>query len=89
MKLELKTEKEHFLNNFSPFLIFVILTSIIILITNISLKLGIISRQYEINYSCSLLKIDKSSGSFEKLSKLLNIRNKQKIWDFCKEFTNN
>ena len=75
MKLELKTENKYstksFLYIFSPFFII----AIIIIFTNISLKLGNISRQFEINYLCRILTVDKSKSNFKKLSKFTNIKN--------------
>ena len=85
MKLELKTENDYFSKEIlSVFLIFISIF-LIVIISNISLKLGIISRDYEINYLCRLLTVDKSSSNFRKLSKLLNQNSKQKVWDLCRE----
>ena len=88
MKFELKTEKDHFLKQFSSIFIFFISITIITILANISLKLSTISRFYEINYFCNLLSIDKSSFNFKKLSKLSNEQSKQKIWDLCREIVN-
>ena len=85
MKLELKTENDYFSKEIlSVFLIFISIF-LIVIISNISLKLGIISRDYEINYLCRLLTVDKSSSIFRKLSKLSNQNSKQKVWDLCRE----
>ena len=85
MKLELKTENDYFSKEIlSVFLIFISIF-LIVIISNISLKLGIISRDYEINYLCKLLTVDKSSSNFRKLSKLSNQNSKQKVWDLCRE----
>ena len=85
MKLELKTENDYFSKEIlSVFLIFISIF-LIVIISNISLKLGIISRDYEINYLCRLLTVDKSSSNFRKLSKLSNQNSKQKVWDLCRE----
>ena len=85
MKFEVKTQNDDFTkSSFSFFLSFVFL-SFIILLSNLSIKLGTISRYYEINYLCKLLTIDKSSNNFKKLSKLTNQTSKQKMWDFCRE----
>ena len=87
MKLELKTENDYFSKEIlSVFLIFISIF-VIVIISNISIKLGIISRDYEINYLCKLLTIDKSSNNFKKLSKLTNQTSKQKMWDLCREIT--
>ena len=85
MKLEFKTQNDNFSKySFSLFLAFVFLSFIIIL-SNLSIKLGKISRHYEINYLCKLLTIEKSPDNFKKLSKLTNQTTKQKMWDLCKE----
>ena len=85
MKFELKTQDDdHSKSFFSIFLAFAIL-SLVVLLSNISIKLGTISRNYEINYLCNLIKIEKSSLYFKKLSKLTNQNTKQKMWDLCRE----
>ena len=85
MKFELKTEKENYSKSFLQFFgIFFFLTLIIIL-SDAALKLGIISRNHKIEYSCRLLSIEKSKPHFKKLSRLSNLKSKQQIWEFCKE----
>ena len=85
MRFEVKTQNDDFSkSSFSLFLASVFLSFIIIL-GNISIKLGTISKHYEINYLCKLLIIEKSSSNFKKLSKLTNETSKQKMWDLCKE----
>ena len=83
MNFELKTENEHLAKPFlSGFLILCII-SLIIILYNISIKLGTISRHYEIDYLCKLLIIEKSSINFQRLSKISNQASKKKIWDLC------
>ena len=85
MKFELKTEKENYSNSFLQFFgIVFILTSIIIL-CDVALKLGIISRNHKIEYNCRLLSVEKSKTHFKKLSTLSNLKSKQQIWEFCRE----
>ena len=85
MKFELKTQEDDLSKSFfSAFLSFAII-SLIIILSNISIKIGKISRNYEINYLCNLIKIEKSSLYFKKLSKLTNQNTKQKMWDLCRE----
>ena len=85
MKFEVKTQNDDFLkSSFSFFLAFSFFTFTFIL-SNISIKLGKISKQYEINYLCKLLTVEKSSLYFRKLSKLTNQTTKQKMWDLCRE----
>ncbi len=85
MKFELKTENDHFLNQFYSVFIFFVSISTIIIMSNIALKLGPISKYFEVNYFCNLLTAEKSSYNFKKLSKLSGIKSKQKIWDICRQ----
>ncbi len=88
MKFEVKTQNDDlWKSSFSVLLTFALLSFLIVL-SNISIKLGSISRHYEINYLCHLLTVDKSSLTFKKLSKLTNQNTKQKMWDFCREIVN-
>ena len=83
MKFELKTEKENYSKSFLQFFgIFFFLTLIIIL-CDVALKLGIISRNHEIEYNCRVLSVEKSKAHFKKLSRLSNLKSKQQIWEFC------
>ena len=85
MKFELKTEKENYSKSFSQFFgIFFFLTLIIIL-CDVALKLGIISRNHKIEYNCRILSVEKSKSHFKKLSKLSKLKSKQQIWQFCSE----
>ena len=85
MKVELKTGNENFSNSLSYLIgVFFILTLIIILF-DIALKLGIISRNYLIDYNCRILTIEKSAANFKKLSRLSNLKSKQRIWEYCRE----
>ena len=85
MKFEVKTQNEDpFKSSYSVFLVFV-LFSFIVVLSNISIKIGNISRHYEINYLCRLLMIEKSSLNFKKLSNLTNQKTKQNVWDLCRE----
>jgi len=85
MKFELKTEKENYLKSFLQFFNVVFFLSLIIILCDVSLKLGIISRNHKIEYNCSLLSVEKSKIYFKKLSRLSNLKSKQQIWDFCRE----
>ena len=85
MKFEVKTQNDDPFKSYFSFLLFIALLSFIVILSNISIKLGAISRHYEINYLCNLLTIEKSSLNFKKLSKLTNQNNKQKMWDLCRE----
>ena len=86
MKFELKTENENYSKSF--FQVFRALTifALMIILCDVAMKLRIISRNYQINYKCSLLSVERSKSNFNKLSKISNLKNKQSIWEFCREF---
>ena len=85
MKLELKTESDQLSKPFISGVVILVIIAFVIILSNISIKLGIISKHYEINYLCKILVVEKSSFNFKKLSKLSKQTSKQKIWDMCKE----
>ena len=84
MKFELKTENENYSKSFQYFLRTFFIFGLIIISCDAALKLGIISRHYQIDYSCRLLSIERSASNFKKLSRLSNLKSKQKIWEFCR-----
>ena len=88
MKFELKTEKENYSKSFSLFFGITFFLTLIIIFCDVALKLGIISRHYQIEYNCKRLAVEKSKTNFKKLSKLSNLKSKQNIWEFCKEIVN-
>ena len=85
MKFELKTEKENYSKSFLQFLNIIFFLTLIIILCDVALKLGIISRNHKIEYNCSLLSVEKSKTHFKKLSRLSNLKSKQQIWEFCSE----
>ena len=85
MKFELKTENENYSKSFLLAFRNVFFIALMILLCDIALKLGIISRHYQLDYKCRILSVEKSTVNFKKLSKLSNLKSKQKIWEFCKE----
>ena len=85
MKFELKTENENYLKSFSQFFLIVFFITLLIILCDAALKLGVISRNYKIEYNCRLLSIEKSKSHFKKLSRLSNLKSKQQIWEFCRE----
>ncbi len=85
MKFELKTENEKFSESFSNIFGTFFNISIIIMFCLVTLRLGIISRHYQIEYNCKLLSVEKSMSYFKKLSRLTNLKSKQRVWDFCRE----
>ena len=85
MKFELKTENESYSKSFSRLFFTVLILALLIIFCDVALKLGIISRYHQINYRCRLLSVEKSKSNFKKLSTLSKLKNKQKIWEFCRE----
>ena len=85
MKFELITDNEKYSKSFLKFFGAFIIIAIIIIFSDISLKLGTISRHYQTDYSCKLLAIEKSKSNFKKLMKLSKLKSKQRILEFCKE----
>ena len=85
MKFELKTEKENYSKSISQFFSMFFFLALIIILCDVALKLGIISRNHKIEYSCRLLSVEKTKPHFKKLSRLSNLKSKQQIWEFCKE----
>ena len=89
MKFELKTENENYSKSFSQFFVIFFFLTLIIVLCDVALKLGIISRNHQIEYNCRLLSVEKTKPHFKKLSGLSNLKSKQLIWEFCREVINN
>ena len=85
MKFELKTENENYSKSISYFFGLVFIISLIVILGDVTIKLGIISRHYQIEYNCRLLSFEKSTTNFKKLSMLSNLKSKQRIWELCRE----
>jgi len=85
MKFALKTENDNYSKLLLQFFSIVFFLTLIILLCDVALKLGIISRNHKIEYNCRLLSVEKSKPHFKKLSKLSNLKSKQQIWEFCRE----
>ena len=85
MKFELKTENENYSKSFSQFFRIGFFLILIIILCDISVKFGIISRNHKIEYNCRLLSVEKSKPHFKQLSRLSNLKSKQQIWKFCSE----
>ena len=83
MKFELKTENENFSKSFKNVFRTIFSIALVIILCDFLLKIKIISRHYQINYNCRLLTVEKSSSNFKKLSRISNLKSKQKIWEFC------
>ena len=87
MRFEIKTDQNRFSDKLSLTFAISIITFFAIIFTNFSLNINKLTSYYEINYLCRLILVDKSQSNFKKLSKMTKQLKKQKIWDFCKEFT--
>ena len=85
MKFEFKSENENYSKLFSNFFITFSFLALTIFFCDIALKLGIISRNYQIDFNCRLLTVEKSKSNFKKLSTLSKLKSKQKIWEFCRD----
>ena len=85
MKFELKTENERYSKPFLYFFGLAFILALIIILCDAAIKLGIISRHYQIEYNCRLLSFEKSTTYFQNLSKLSKLKSKQRIWELCKE----
>ena len=86
MKFELKTENDSYTKSLSIFFRIILILGLIIILCDVVYKLGIISRHYQIDYSCKILSVRKSPSNIKKLSRLSNLKNKQKIFEFCRDF---
>ncbi len=86
MKFEFKTENDNYSMLFSNLLIKISIFAFIFILCDVAIKLGIISRNYQIVYSCKILSIEKSEPDLKKLSRISKLKSKQKIWEFCREF---
>ena len=84
MRFEVKTDQKRFLEYFSEIFLVTFILFFGVLFFNILFNLQKISRYYETNYLCKLILVEKSSFNFKKLEAIINQKNKQKIWDFCK-----
>ena len=85
MKLELKTDNENYSKSFSHVLVIAFILAMIIILSDIALKLGIIAKYYKVDYNCRLLSVEKTSTNFKRLYRLSNLKSKQRIWEFCRE----
>ena len=86
MKFELKTENENYSKSFLQFFVIIFFLTLIIILSDVSLKLGTISKNNKIEYNCRLLSVEKSKNLFNKVSRLSNLKSKQQIWEFCRAF---
>ena len=86
MKFELKTENDNFSKSFSHLFRTVFVFALLIILCDLSIKFGIISRHYQIEFNCKILTVKKSPPNIKKLSRLSNLKNKQRIFEFCRDY---
>ena len=86
MKFELKTENDNFSKSFSHLFRTVFVFALLIILCDLSIKFGIISRHYQIEFNCKILTVKKSPSNIKKLSRLSNLKNKQRILEFCRDY---
>ena len=87
MRFEVKTDNEIFSSRVSSIIFVSSLIFFISILSSISVNVSKISNSLEVNYLCKLFLIEKSSFDFKRLSKLIKLNNKQKMWDLCKEIS--
>tara|TARA_B100000886_G_scaffold327730_1_gene275472 strand:+ start:843 stop:1109 length:267 start_codon:yes stop_codon:yes gene_type:complete len=85
MKFELKTENENYTKSFERFFKTIFVFALIIIFCDVAIKLGIITRHYQIDNYCRLLSVEKSKSYFDKLSSTTKLKSKERIWEFCKK----
>ena len=86
MKFELKTDSDNYLKSISQFFITVFISALFIILCDLSLKFGIISKHYQIEFNCKILMVKKSPSNIKNLSRLSNLKNKQRILEFCRDY---
>ena len=86
MKFELKTVNDNYSKSISQFFITVFISALFIILCDLSLKFGIISKHYQIVFNCKILTVKKSQSNIKNLSRLSNLKNKQRILEFCRDY---
>ena len=86
MKFELKTENDNYSKSFSHFFRIFFVSALLIILFDLSIKFGIISKHYQIEYNCKILNVKKSLSNIKKLSRLSTLKNKQRILEFCRDY---
>ena len=86
MKFELKTENDNNLKSVSHFFRAVFVSALLIILCDLSIKFGMLSKHYQIEFNCKILTVKKSPPNIKKLSRLSNLKNKQRILEFCREY---
>jgi len=86
MKFELKTDIDNNSNSFAHLFRTFFVVTLLIILCDLSLKIGNISKHYQIEFNCKILTVKKSPSIVKKLSRLSDLKNKQRILEFCRDF---
>ena len=86
MKFELKTDNDNYSKSYLHFFKTVFFAALLIVLCDLSLKFGTISRHFQIEFNCKILTLKKSQSNIKKLSRLSNLKNKQRIFEFCRDY---
>ena len=86
MKFEFKTDSNNNSKLFAHFFRTVFVSALLIILCDLSLKFGIISKHYQIEFNCKILTVKNSPSNVKKLSRLSNLKNKQRIFEFCRDY---
>ena len=85
MRFEVNTDVHKF-SDISYWGFLLIIIGGFILLINISINLRKISMNYEIDYLCKIILVDKNSSNIKQLYSLTGLKNKQQIREFCQVF---
>ncbi len=87
MKVEVNTSKNSH-SQLGRILIPIFFTISLYSLFSISISLFKISRNSEIKYLCDLYLVQNSESKLNKIIKIIGIKNKNKVWNFCLNFNN-
>ena len=86
MKFELNTVNDNYSKSYSQLFRTFFVSALLIILCDLSLKFGMLSKHYQIEFNCKILTVKKSPPNIKKLSRLSNLKNKQRILEFCREY---
>ena len=85
MRFEVNTDVQK-ITDVNFWVILIGLIAFIIFLTDLSLNLRKITRNFEIDYLCKIILVDKKSSNLKKLYRLTVLKNKQQVRELCQEF---
>ena len=85
MRFEVNTDVQK-ITDVNLWFILIGLITFIIFLTNLSINLRKITRNFEIDYLCKIILVDKKSSNLKKLYRLTGLKNKQQVRELCQEF---